>query len=51
MARGTGLRTCPTGGKEAIEMSKNIVLEIGGTDGDGETTAITAENAKQMMGK
>ncbi|MGX9145725.1 hypothetical protein [Mesorhizobium sp. 128a] len=46
--------TYPTGAKEAIEMSKKILLDCA-TEVEPmvtvETTAITAENAKSMMGK
>ena len=46
--------TYPTGAKEAIEMSKKILLDCA-TSVEPivtvETTAITAENAKQLMGK
>ena len=45
--------TYPTGANEAIDMAKSILLDcatVGRADGDGGTIAITAENAKQMMG-
>ncbi|MFK0692727.1 hypothetical protein ACFX5Q_31905 [Mesorhizobium sp. IMUNJ 23033] len=49
-----GTFTYPTGAKEAIEMSKKILLDcatsVEPTVTVG-TTAITAENAKQLMGK
>jgi hypothetical protein len=46
--------TYPTGAKEAIEMSKKILLDCATSVEPTvtvETTAITAENAKQLMGK
>ncbi|MDX8541039.1 MULTISPECIES: substrate-binding domain-containing protein [Mesorhizobium] len=46
--------TYPTGAKEAIEMSKKILLDCATAVEPTvtvETTAITAENAKQLMGK
>jgi hypothetical protein len=46
--------TYPTGAKEAIEMSKKILLDCATSVESTvtvETTAITAENAKQLMGR
>ncbi|WP_184695636.1 substrate-binding domain-containing protein [Rhizobium leguminosarum] len=46
--------TYPTGAKEAIDMAKSILLDCASSVEPTvtvETTAITPENAKQMMGK
>ena len=46
--------TYPTGGKEAIEMAKSILLDCASSVPPTvtvATTAITPENAKQLMGK
>ncbi len=46
--------TYPTGAKEAVDMAKSILLDCASSvpaTVTVDTTAITPDNAKQMMGK